>query len=75
MMGMITKSISFFSDEIEMTEIVSATKAETFELEGKPIRRFIKESMARLEEEVGEPGHYFLELVPSGEFVEFYERR
>lgn len=73
-MGYSLTPIKFFSDEIEMSEIISATSAKAFELEGHTIQDAIGEKMASLDKYDDFPGHYLLTL-ENGDFIEFTENR
>lgn len=71
-MGFSLTSIPFFTDDIPMTVIESATHAEVFALEGQPIRAVIKEQRASLQKFDDKPGHYLLTL-EDGSFIDFFE--
>ena len=73
-MGHSLTSIPFFSEDIRMDIIESATNPDAFELQGKRIRSAIRDQPSSLSEYDDVKGHYLLTLA-NGDFIEFRELR
>lgn len=71
-MGMSYKPITFWSDEIVVGEVISASFAEDFNMEGKPLRELGERLNYSSLEKCIENGNYVLKMRPNT-FIEFVE--
>lgn len=67
-------SIPFYTDNIQIGYVISASDPYYFQLQGSQLRDFIRENRCNLSEYDDKPDH-LLATLDTGDFIEFYEKR